>query len=235
MRLEGQRGNPSRVVVVSEEILSRLRSSPGLLRRSNVRFLLAYSGSEVLSLARASDPSLILIDYALPVLRADEVCREIKASLKLRDIPVAIAGPAYPPEFEAASHEAGCEAYFATPLDVAALSSWVARLLGERVRQESRLSVLLSVNYGAIVSQSLGCSRDLSLAGIQVRSSTKLQEGFCVSVRFSLDASPPIATLGRVVRVIPTEEGDYDMGIRFIGLPAEARTRLEEFLETRRA
>ena len=234
MRLEGERGSPSRVVVVSEEILSRLRSSPSLLRRSNVRFLLAYSGSEVLSLARASDPSLILMDYALPVLRADEVCREIKASLKLRDTPVVIAGPAYPPEFEIACRDAGCEAYFPTPLELPALASLVARLLGVSARRESRLSVLLSVTYGAIVSQSLGCSRDLSLAGMQVRCSTKLEEGFCVNVKFSLDTRPPIATLGRVVRVIPTEEGEYDTGIRFIGLPAEARTRLEEFLENHR-
>ena len=60
MQLDEGSRNPIRVVVVSEEILERLRPFPSLLRRANVRFLLAYSGSEALTLAGASDPALLL-------------------------------------------------------------------------------------------------------------------------------------------------------------------------------
>jgi CheY-like chemotaxis protein len=231
----GERGDPDRIVVISEEILSGLRSAPNFLRRSNIRFLLAYSGAEALSLARASSPAVALLDYAMPVLRADQVCREIKASPKLRDIPVVIVGPALPPEFEISCRQAGCTAYLHSPADIDFLSSLLARLLGIASRQAPRLPVLLSVSYGTVTSQSLGRSRDLSLAGVRVRTMTRFRRGFNINLQLSLDGNGPISTLGEVTRCTPTEEGEYELGIRFVGLTLEARDRLAEFLSRREA
>ena len=232
---EGDREDPHRVIVVSEEILSRVRRSPTFLRRADIRFLLAYSGSEALSLARVSDPAVVLLDFDLPVLRADQVCREFLASPEQRDIPVVIAGPALPPEFERACREAGCADYFHTPVDSDSLAALLARLLGVSLRQDHRLPVLLSVSHGGITSQSLGRSRDLSLAGIQVRTNTRFRKGFNLHLSFSLDEERPILTQGQVVRCAPTEEGEYDLGIRFVDLTMEIRDRLAQFLERQEA
>lgn len=231
----GEGGDPDRVIVISEEILSGLRSAPSFLRRSNIRFLLAYSGAEALSLARVSAPAVALLDYALPVLRADQVCREIKASPKLRDIPVVIVGPALPPQFELSCREAGCTAYLHTPVDIDVLASLLVRLLGLVHRHATRLPVLLSVSYGTVTSQSLGRSRDLSLVGIRVRTMTRFRRGFNINLQLSVDADGPIVTSGEVTRCVPTEEGEYDLGIRFVGLTLEARDRLAEFLSRREA
>ena len=235
MNSEGDPGDTDRIVVASEEVLFRLRSSPSSLRRSSVRFLLAYSGSEALSLARASAPAVVLIDFALPVLRADQVCRELKASPKLRDIPVVIAGPALPPEFEAACRAAGATAYFHTPLDLAALASFLAGLLRIPDRADPRFPVLLSVSYGTITSQSLGRSRDLSLSGIQVRTSARFRKGFNIHLRFPVNEECSIVTAGRVMRCTPTDEGEYDLGIHFVGLTGETRARLVDFLARQRS
>ena len=233
--IEGEEGEPSRVIVISEEILSWLRSAPSFLRRSNVKFLLAYSGSEALSLARASDPAVVVLDYALPVLRADRVCREIKASPKLRDVPVVIAGPALPPEFERACRMADCTDYLHSPVDLEVLSSLLARLLGLEHRQASRLPVLLSVSHGSVTSQSLGRSRDLSLSGIRVRTASRFRKGFNLNLQLSVDSERPIVTSGQVIRCTATDEGEYELGIRFIGLTLEARDRLAEFLTRRQS
>jgi len=229
------RGDPDRVIVISEEILSGLRSAPSFLRRSNIRFLLAYSGAEALSLARASSPAVALLDYAMPVLRADQVCREIKASPKLRDIPVVIVGPALPPAFELSCRQAGCTAYLHSPVDIDVLASLLVRLLGLAHRQTARLPVLLSVSYGSVTSQTLGRSRDLSLAGIRVRTMSRFRKGFNINLQLSVDGDGPIITSGEVTRCTPTEEGEYDLGIRFVGLTLEARDRLAEFLSRREA
>jgi CheY-like chemotaxis protein len=231
----GEGEDPDRIIVVSEEILSGLRSSPSFLRRSNIRFLLAYSGAEALSLARASRPAVVLLDYALPVLRADRVCREIKASPELSDIPVVIVGPALPPEFELSCRQAGCSDYLHSPVDLDVLASLLVRLLGLVHRQASRLPVLLSVSYGTVTSQSLGRSRDLSLVGIRVRTMTRFRKGFSINLQLSVDSDRPIITAGEVTRCTPTEEGEYDLGIRFVGLTLEARDRLAEFLSQREA
>jgi CheY-like chemotaxis protein len=176
-----------------------------------------------------------LLDFALPVLRADQVCCELKASPKLRDIPVVIAGPALPPEFEALCRSAGASAYFPTPVDLEALATFLADLLGIPNREEPRLPVLLSVSHGSVTSQSLGRSRDLSLTGMQVRSSTRVQRGYSISLRFSLNETSPIVASGRVMRCTPTEEGEYDIGIRFTGVNSETRTQLADFLARHRS
>ena len=230
MEIEGKKENPDRIIVVSEDILSRLRASPSFLRRSGVRFLLAYSGPEALPLARASEPAVVLLDYALPVLRADQVCREMKASPKLRDIPVVIVGPALPPEFEQSSRAAGCDAFFRSPVDLPSLVATLGVLLGVAQRQDPRLRVLLSVSFDGVTSQSRGRSRDLSLSGIQVRSGTRYRKGHAIQIRVALDENSPFLAEGEVVRCEPTEEGDFDLGIRFVGLPAQQRDRLAEFL-----
>ncbi|HEU5181219.1 MAG TPA: PilZ domain-containing protein [Candidatus Polarisedimenticolia bacterium] len=235
MEIEGRKESPDRIIVVSEEILSRLRMSPSFLRRSGVRFLLVYSGPEALTLAGASDPAVVLLDYALPVLRADQVCREMKASPKLRDIPVVIAGPALPPEFETSCRAAGCDAFFRSPVDLSSLVATLGVLLGVTQRQEPRLSVLLSVSFEHVTSQTRGRSRDLSLSGIQVRTAYRYGKGRAVRVRFSLDETSPFLAEGEVIRCDSTEEGDFDLGIRFVGLAIQQRDRLAEFLERRGA
>src|SRR5262249_6397748 len=53
MEIEGKKESPDQVIVVSEEILSRLRMSPSFLKRFGIRFLLVYSGPEALTLAGA--------------------------------------------------------------------------------------------------------------------------------------------------------------------------------------
>jgi len=231
----GEDEDPDRIIVISEEILSGLRSAPSFLRRSNIRFLLAYSGAEALSLARASRPAVALLDFALPVLRADQVCREIKASPKLSDVPVVIVGPALPPQFELSCREAGCTAYLHSPVDIDVLASLLVRLLGLAHRQAVRLPVLMSVSYGSVTTQSLGRSRDLSLAGIRVRTMARFRRGYSIHLRLAVDGNGPIVTTGEVTRCTPTEEGEYDLGIRFVGLTLEARDRLAEFLTRREA
>jgi CheY-like chemotaxis protein len=232
---EGELEGPDRVIVISEEVLSGLRSAPSILRRSHIRFLLAYSGAEALSLARASDPSLVLLDFALPVLRADQVCRELKTSPKLRDVPIVIVGPALPPHFEQSCRQAGCTAYLYSPVDYDALSSLLARIMGLTLRQATRFPVLLSVSHGTVTSQTLGRSRDLSLLGIRVRTLARFRKGFSISLRFPLDGEQSIITGGEVTRCVATEDGEYDLGIRFVGLSLEARDRLAEFISQRQA
>ena len=235
MNREGEPEDPDKVIVISEEVLSGLRSAPSLFRRSNIRFLLAYSGAEALSLARASGPSVVLLDYALPVLRADQVCRELKTSPKLRAVPIVIVGPALPPHFEKACRQAGCTAYLYPPVDFEALSSLLARMLGLTKRQAGRFPVLLSVSHGTVTSQSLGRSRDLSLLGIRVRTQSRFRKGYNLSLRFPLDGERFIVTGGEVTRCVPTEDGEYDLGIRFVGLSMEARNCLAEFISQREA
>jgi uncharacterized protein (TIGR02266 family) len=94
-----------------------------------------------------------------------------------------------------------------------------------------RVPVVLSISYGTVTSEILGRSLNLSVGGILVRTSTPLRTGFFVSLRFYPDEGRhPVLAPGRILRVLATEDGEYDIGVRFLTLPQESMERIENLL-----
>ncbi len=232
MSSEGDRPVSARTVVISESVWTSLGFAPNFLRRASVRLISARTGSEALSLARASDPSLLILDYASPLLSGDEVCRKFKSTGGgSHKVPVVIVGPARPTQIKSSCRKAGCDLYLPTPLDVPALLARMAEYLQLPDRMDARMSVILSISYGTVTSEVLGESRDLSEGGIGLTTSQPLRQGFYINLKFFLaDDRRPIVAPGQIVRVSATEEGVYDIGIRFLTLPRESRERIQRFL-----
>ena len=226
---------PSRIVIISEGILASLYLGPTFLKRTSVHLLPVRTGSEALTLAGASDPGLLILEYEMPIFRADQVCRKIRADDRLRGVPLIIVGPPEPASIGVSCRQAGCSLFSPVPVDTARLLPRVAEYLGIPHRQEDRIPVVLSVSYGTVTTEVLGHSRNLSTSGILVRTPIPLRTGYYVSLKFCPD-DPRLALLapGRILRVTPTEEGDYDVGIRFLPLPRDSVERIERLLEQQR-
>src|SRR5438128_3940517 len=58
------------------------------LQREGYETIVAHDGQEGLRKAQTLLPDLILLDLMLPVLSGLEVCRELKAGERTRDIPI---------------------------------------------------------------------------------------------------------------------------------------------------
>jgi CheY-like chemotaxis protein len=220
-----------RTLIISEGILATLGNAPTLLRRASIRLLSARTGSEVLSLAGTSDPGLLLMEYGMPDLRGDQVCRRMRAEERFRKLPIIIVGPPEPAGIELSCRRSGCSLFISAPLDDPRLLRRMAEYLGVHPRAEERIPVVLSVSYGTVTSEVLGRSLNLSVGGILVRTATPLRTGFFVSLRFYPDEGKhPILAPGRIMRVQTTEDGDYDIGIRFLTLPLESAERIQQLL-----
>jgi two-component system cell cycle response regulator DivK len=90
------------------------------------------SGTEVLELARAHRPDLILMDIQLPEVSGLDVTRWLKDDPDLRAIPV-IAVTAFAMKGdEERIREGGCEAYLSKPISVAKFLETVRIYLGDR-------------------------------------------------------------------------------------------------------
>ncbi|MFY8098901.1 MAG: response regulator [Allorhizobium sp.] len=90
------------------------------------------SGTEVLELARAHRPDLILMDIQLPEVSGLDVTRWLKDDPDLRPIPV-IAVTAFAMKGdEERIREGGCEAYLSKPISVAKFLETVRIYLGDR-------------------------------------------------------------------------------------------------------
>ncbi|MFZ5942282.1 MAG: hybrid sensor histidine kinase/response regulator [Bacteroidota bacterium] len=76
------------IILIVDDDVENLRLLGNLLRDHQYRIALAKSGSEAISMVRASNPSLILLDVMMPDIRGYEVCRQIKKLEGAEDIPV---------------------------------------------------------------------------------------------------------------------------------------------------
>ncbi|SRR5437867_5846012 len=228
---EGKLLEPRKTLVLSEGIRASLGHLPSFLRRASLHLLAARTGSEALSLARASDPCILLLDYELPDLSADQVCSSLRAS-SAPGVQVVIVGPSEPGEIETLCREAGCDLFIPTPVDFPDLVSRLAKFLDLPARRMGRLPVVLSVSYGRVTSEFLGRSSDLSVSGMCLETAMALPEGSYLNLKFFLEGDEgSIVTPGQIVRIQTTEDGLYEVGIRFLSLPEESHRRLQRFLE----
>jgi two-component system cell cycle response regulator DivK len=101
------------------------------LQRRGFDMIEAVDGRSALELARAEQPSLILLDMSLPELDGWEAVRRLKADEALQHIPViALTAHALAGDRERAL-EAGCDEYDAKPVDFQRLMTKIRTLLGE--------------------------------------------------------------------------------------------------------
>ena len=89
----------------------------------------AEDGREALDLIQRDKPDLILLDYFLPSLNGDEICRSVKADGALKHIPVILLSAStamLPPErYDAIP----CDDRLTKPFEMSALLEKITRLL----------------------------------------------------------------------------------------------------------
>ncbi len=75
-------------IIIVDDTSANLEVLAGMLKNSGHKVRPFLSGRLALQAAENSPPDLILLDIMMPEMDGFEVCRELKASPKLRDIPV---------------------------------------------------------------------------------------------------------------------------------------------------
>ncbi|HVT34545.1 MAG TPA: HD domain-containing phosphohydrolase, partial [Nevskiaceae bacterium] len=103
-------------VLVVDDTPQNLNVASRILREQ-YRALVALDGTRALEIARASPPpDLILLDVMMPGMNGYEVCRQLKADARTRDIPVIFLTALDEANSEAAGFEAGAVDYITKPI-----------------------------------------------------------------------------------------------------------------------
>jgi CheY-like chemotaxis protein len=130
---------PKRVLIVEDNPLS-LELLTELVEAEGHRVIIALSGTEALSLARAELPDLILMDIQLPGLDGLTATRALKAEPETKEIPVVgISAHALREDVERAL-QAGCVAYLPKPLDTRRFIDLMAGLLGKDAQPQQGIA-----------------------------------------------------------------------------------------------
>ncbi len=118
--------NKWQVLVIEDEDDS-MEFVQGLLEHHGIESMGVSSGEEALEALKTIQPTLIIVDLALPGLDGWQLLQRFKANPVLRDIPRVAITAYHTAELAEQAIEAGFHAYFAKPLDA---TSFVRELEG---------------------------------------------------------------------------------------------------------
>ena len=125
----------SQLILVVEDDPTMQKMALKILRSRGFRSELAKNGREAVEMARALQPSLILMDLSLPEMNGWEATRALKADPGLSQIPVvAITAHAMVGDRETAI-AAGCAECLTKPYELEELISLVERYVGKAESQ----------------------------------------------------------------------------------------------------
>ncbi|NNB91001.1 response regulator [Corallococcus sp. AB004] len=113
------------VLIVDDEfgIVEAVRD---LLSDEGYRTATALNGREALERMRQERPSMILLDYMMPVLNGPGVLESMQKDPALRDVPVVMMS-ASPPDFW---QHLPCAGFLPKPFDIEQLLGMVRRMVG---------------------------------------------------------------------------------------------------------
>lgn len=90
-----------------------------IARRTRCNQIQTVMTAEIgLQLVSECRPRLILVDIHLPGMDGLQAIRRLKSDATTRDIPVIAVSSDDSPEMNQRAHDAGCEDFFAKPLDI---------------------------------------------------------------------------------------------------------------------
>lgn len=134
MEMQAKTRAVEKEILVVEDSDTQTAVLKGLLEQNGYKAALAKNGAEGLSMARKNRPALVISDILMPVMDGYQMCREIKNSEKLKDIPVILLTQLTEPEEVIKGLEAGADTYITKPYDGDYLISKVESLLKNPVQ-----------------------------------------------------------------------------------------------------
>jgi len=106
----------AKILIIDDEPIIRL-TLDGLLRQDNVQLLFAETGIKGLALAQQYMPDAILLDLMMPDMDGYEVCRRIRSTAELAEVPVIMITALDNREARLSGLDAGADDFLTKPFD----------------------------------------------------------------------------------------------------------------------
>jgi len=115
-----------KILIVDDDEMVRL-----LLRRclASWEVVEAVDGVDGLEKAMAVRPALLVVDWMMPRMTGEELCRQVRATRGLEHVPIVMLTAKTEVEDRAASYQSGADHFIAKPFDPEELVAIVARAL----------------------------------------------------------------------------------------------------------
>ncbi len=141
------------------------------LQREGYETVVAHDGQEGLRKAQTLLPDLILLDLMLPVMSGLEVCRELKAGERTRDIPIVMLTAKAEETDQVVGFSLGADDYVTKPFSVKVLMQRIKALQRRREGSNDPSAVVehLGVRIDRLRHRAFVSDKELSLTPTEFR------------------------------------------------------------------
>lgn len=194
----------------------------------------ASSGEEALRRLDKIGPDVLLLDYYMPGINGDEVCRTIRKSKKWCKLPILMVTAAGKPEEVKECLDAGCDDYITKPVNKSELREKVQRLIGRiKRRTAERVSVKMPVQLQSAGKLQVASAENLSATGAYLKSSTPLDENATVEIKLESTAGETLSIYGKIKRT--AESPKEGCGVYFICPDESSKKELDHLVLNKKA
>src|SRR5580693_2158621 len=160
---------PRILIIEDERALTKVLSYN--LEREGYETLVAHDGQEGLRKAQTLLPDLILLDLMLPVMTGLEVCRELKAGERTRDIPIVMLTAKAEETDQVVGFSLGADDYVTKPFSVKVLMQRIKALQRRREGANDPSAVVehLGVRIDRLWHRAFVNDKELSLTPTEFR------------------------------------------------------------------
>lgn len=194
----------------------------------------ASSGEETLQRLDKVAPDLLLLDFYMPGMDGDEVCRLIRQKERWQKLPIIMVTAAGKPEEVQQCLQAGCDDYLTKPVNKQELRQKVQRLLGEVTRRtDERVPVKLPVQVREGGRLHVASAHDLSTSGVYLKSTAPLKGNEGIEIRLESTEGKPLVLFGKIKRT--AEKSEDGCGVYFIHPEPSSKKLLETLVRSQKA
>jgi CheY-like chemotaxis protein len=210
-----------------------LRFEETILQRSEWRILRANTGAQALDTLSREPVDLLVLDPHLPDLLGEHVIRAIRSTPSMSKMAILIVTATGGQDAVEGCMTEGCNALLYKPVSRQTLCATVEQLLGVAARRHVRTLVRLRVEGADGSKAFFGNTVNLSVGGMLIESTTDMDAGKSIDLRFHLPGdSEPVIVMARVLRVHEAAGNQSAaFALTFEHLEDEDRRRIETFVQ----
>lgn len=218
-------------VLLADDLALTLAAEKECLEGRNLKVFVTTSALAIEKLAQVFKPDIVVVDYEMPEMTGDQVCRVLRDHPQTAGIPVLVLSIHDDEETVRRCEEAGAVGFIRKADGREALLEGVAKVLGVPRRRHVRVSCQVIAGIDDSGESFAGMLGDISTSGTLLRAERQMALGTPLHMRFKLPGSgTEIHVLGEIVRRETLIGTGFSFGIQFLETDAGAGKVLRDFI-----
>ena len=218
-------------IIIGDSLKSFIEEESDFLSRKNIKIFTASNSEEILKIHGSENADLIITDIDIPGASVGQVFSSIRKDNALKDVStIVVCDKSAIPRLQSC----GANAFLTKPLNTEELFLMIEKFLDIPRRRKLRSVFQVSVKGKLKDAVFFANSENISSSGVFFETDEVLAKGDGITCSFFVGDRLTIIN-GEVVRIEKGIIGQYFYGIHFINLTPAVKTKLEDFMEIRRA